>query len=127
MWLTIGGVARNVNHMVEGLHDIDEALRALASPARRQIIERLAGGEMTVGELAAPMRMTIAGVSKHIHVLERARLVERRREGRESHCRLRPDGLDDVFNLVDRYRSMWSVQLDALGRYLQETPRKNKW
>ena len=103
---------------------VDEALRALASPARRAMLERLAKGELTVGELAAPMKMTIAGVSKHLDVLERARLVERRREGRESHCRIRPGGLDEVFSLVDRYRVMWSTQLDTLGRYLRESPRK---
>jgi len=110
--------------MVERYQNVDEALRALASPARRQILEKLAKGELTVGELAAPMRMTVAGVSKHVHVLERARLVERRREGRESHCRLRPEGLDAVTGLVDRYRAMWSVQLDSLGRYLRERPAK---
>ena len=103
---------------------IDEALRALASPARRAMLERLASGELTVGELAAPMKMTIAGVSKHLDVLERARLVERRRAGRESHCRIRRDGLDAVFSLVDRYRLMWGTQLDTLGRYLKETGRK---
>ena len=101
---------------------VDEALRALASPARRAMLERLAKGELTVGELAAPMKMTIAGVSKHLDVLERARLVERRRVGRESHCRIRPEGLEEVFSLVDRYRLMWGTQLDTLGRYLRENP-----
>lgn len=110
--------------MVESRIDVDEALRALASPARRQILERLAGGEMTVGALAQPMRMTVAGVSKHLHVLERAGLVERRRAGRESHCRLNPAGLDAVFGLVDRYRVMWTKQLDTLGHYLRETSGK---
>jgi len=97
----------------------------LASPARRALLERLAEGEFTVGELAAPMRMTVAGVSKHLDVLERAHLVERRRQGRESHCRLRPDGLADVFTLVDRYRLMWATQLDTLGQYLRETSGKS--
>jgi DNA-binding transcriptional ArsR family regulator len=101
---------------------LDETLRALANPARRAMLERLTQGELTVGELAAPMRMTTAGVSKHLDVLERAQLVERRREGRESHCRIRPKGLDAVFSLVDRYRLMWGTQLDTLGRYLRETP-----
>ena len=88
------------------------------------MLERLAGGELTVGELAAPMRMTVAGVSKHLDVLERALLVERRREGRESHCRLTPEGLNEVFNLVDRYRLMWNKQLDTLGAFLKESPRR---
>jgi DNA-binding transcriptional ArsR family regulator len=112
--------------MVENLfgRHVDDALRALANPARRRMLERLAEGQLTVGELAAPMNMTVAGVSKHLDVLERARLVERRRAGRESHCRLRPEGLSEVFGLLDRYRLMWGRQLDTLGEYLEASSSK---
>jgi DNA-binding transcriptional ArsR family regulator len=116
-------LSKYVNHMVENLpaRNVDAVLRALASPARRAMLERLSRRELTVGELAAPMRMTVAGVSKHLGVLERAHLVERRRAGRESRCRLRPGGLRAVISLIDRYRGMWERELDALERFLEAT------
>lgn len=75
---------------------LDEALHALADPTRRAILRRLVRGEARVTDVAAPFRMSLNSVSKHIRVLERARLVVRRRKGREHVLSFRPDALGEV-------------------------------
>lgn len=114
-----------VNNYAAADRRMDRALRALASPARRAIVEQLFESQRTVGEIASRMDMTVAAVSKNLDVLVRARLVERRRAGRESHCRLSREGLEEAGALLDRYRSMWTAQLDSLGRFLDD-PAEDK-
>ena len=77
---------------------------ALADPTRRAILARLAGGEATVNELAAPFQLTLPAVSKHLKVLERAGLISRGREAQWRPCRLEAGGLHDAADWVDRYR-----------------------
>ena len=89
--------------MVEDSHPSDAVFRALADPARRQILEALARGEKSVGQLAEPLDMTLAGASKHIGVLEQAGLVERRKSGRERICRFNPGQLHAVRDWVEQY------------------------
>jgi DNA-binding transcriptional ArsR family regulator len=93
---------------------------ALADPTRRAILARLAGGETTVNELAAPIRMTLPGVSKHLKVLERAGLIERGREAQRRPCRLRPERLKEADDWLERYRQFWEARLDRLDAYLKE-------
>jgi DNA-binding transcriptional ArsR family regulator len=93
---------------------------ALADPTRRAILARLAGGETTVNELAAPIRMTLPGVSKHLKVLERAGLIERGREAQRRPCRLRAERLKEADDWLERYRQFWEARLDRLDAYLKE-------
>jgi DNA-binding transcriptional ArsR family regulator len=82
--------------MVEQERGIDRVLQALAHPARREMLHQLRSGEQNVSALAAPLQMSFAGASKHVRVLERAGLVQRRIAGREHLCRLNMQRLHEV-------------------------------
>src|SRR5262245_28356101 len=98
---------------------LDHTLLALADPTRRAILARLAQGEARVTELADPLPMSLNGVSKHIRVLERARLVERRRAGREHFLSLNPRPLDDLAAWIAGQRAAWTARLDVLEALLR--------
>lgn len=100
--------------MVEHEGDLDAVFQALAAPARRQILAALRDGPKSVGELAAPLDMSFAGVSKHVGVLESARLLTRTKEGRSRICTLRPDRLALVDDWLRMYTSFWNERLNAL-------------
>jgi DNA-binding transcriptional ArsR family regulator len=87
---------------------------ALADPTRRAILQRLSAGETRVTALAQPFVMSLNAVSKHIRVLERARLVRRRREGREHLLSFNPQPLDEAAAWIERHRAFWAARLDAL-------------
>lgn len=91
---------------------------ALASDTRIAILDRLYRGECTVGELAAPFDMSLAAVSKHVDVLERAGLVARERRGRTVRCRPNPRPLGEAAAVLERYRRFWEQRLDELTAYL---------
>src|SRR3954465_3204583 len=91
---------------------------ALADPTRRAILARLASGEATVTELAAPFDMSLPGISKHLKVLERAGLIERGREAQWRPCRLQAEPLREVGDWVAQYRSHWEQSFDRLAEYL---------
>jgi DNA-binding transcriptional ArsR family regulator len=93
---------------------------ALADPTRRAILARLASGECSVTELAAPFEMSMPAVSKHLRVLERAGLIARRREAQWRHCRIEAAPLKEVVVWAERYRQIWERRLDRLDGYLQE-------
>ncbi len=106
--------------MVDSEQQLDSLFRALADPTRRQMIAQLSKGERTVGDLAAPLAMTLAGASKHVGVLEQAGLLTREKQGRERVCRLRPDTLLAARNWVQQYSAFWTERLDALDEALRE-------
>src|SRR2546426_3511830 len=93
---------------------------ALADPTRRAILARLARGEATVTELAAPFDMSLPGISKHLKVLQRAGLIEQGRQAQWRPCRLRPEALRDVAEWIGQYRQHWEASLDRLDDYLRE-------
>ncbi len=93
---------------------------ALADPTRRAILARLVEGEAPVTELAEPFAMSLPAVSKHLKVLERARLIERSRHAQWRPCRLAPEPLQEVADWVERYRRFWEERLDRLDDYLSE-------
>jgi DNA-binding transcriptional ArsR family regulator len=93
---------------------------ALADPTRRAILARLAQGEATVTELAAPFALSLPGVSKHLKVLQRAGLVTQGRRAQWRPCRLDPAPLQDVDAWLERYRLGWEERLDRLGEYLRD-------
>jgi DNA-binding transcriptional ArsR family regulator len=99
---------------------------ALSDPTRRAILARLAGGEATVTELAAPFDMSLPAISKHLKVLQRAGLVEQGRQAQWRPCRLKPEPLRDVADWVGRYRRHWEESFDRLNDYLKELQEQEK-
>ena len=102
---------------------LDRTLIALADPTRRAILERLAAGEARVTELARPFPISLNPVSKHIRMLERARLVRRRRAGREHFLSLSPKALDGAAAWIAAQRALWSRRLDTLDALLRDEER----
>jgi DNA-binding transcriptional ArsR family regulator len=98
---------------------LDHTLTALADPTRRAILARLVQGEARVTELADPFAMSLNGVSKHIQVLERAQLVQRRRAGREHFLSLNARPLEDLAAWVAEQRALWTARLDVLDALLR--------
>ena len=98
--------------------DLDAVFSALSDPTRRAIVERLAGGEASVSDLAAPFDMSLVAVSKHLRVLERAGLLDHRKRGRVRYCRLSPAPLRSADDWLSRYRVFWHTRLDALAAHL---------
>jgi len=92
---------------------------ALADATRREILARLATGEATVGELAAPFKISRPAISKHLKVLEGAGLIRRTRDGRLRRCGLEAAPMREAAEWVERYREFWEDRLDALKSYLE--------
>lgn len=97
---------------------LDDTLIALADPTRRAILRRLARSKARVTDLAAPFRMSLNAVSKHIRILERARLVEREKIGREHILRFRPQPLAAAQKWIARQQQFWGTALEALDEML---------
>jgi DNA-binding transcriptional ArsR family regulator len=98
---------------------LDRAYAALADPTRRRLLEALRGGDARITDLAAPLPMSFAGVSRHIGVLESAGLVQREVRGREHWLSLRPDGLSVAQRWMDEQTEFWSARADALEARLR--------
>jgi DNA-binding transcriptional ArsR family regulator len=105
---------------------LDASLHALADPTRRAILRRLARSDARVTDVAAPFRISLNSVSKHIRILERARLVERRKVGREHILRFRPDPLHLVQEWISQQQAFWRASLEALGALLNQADEKEK-
>jgi Predicted transcriptional regulators len=103
---------------------LDHTLIALADPTRRAILKRLAQGEARVTDLAAPFAISLNSVSKHIRLLERAELVERRREGREHILRFRPEPLSAAQAWIESQQAYWKGRLQALDALLAAEDEK---
>ena len=97
---------------------------ALADPTRRAILARLASGEASVTELAAPFDMSMPAVSKHLRVLERAGLIAQRRDAQWRPCRIEAGPLKAVADWTERYRHIWEERLDRLDDYLREIKKE---
>jgi len=107
-----------INRMVsDRSSNLDRVFHALAHPVRRAILRRLAHGERNLSELAAPLRMSFPAASKHVRVLERAKLVRRRVVGRTHICRIEGKPLAEADQWLEEYRRIWErnfLRLDAL-------------
>ena len=106
---------------------LDRTYAALADPTRRALLVALRAGEARITDLAAPLPMTFAGVSRHIGVLESAGLVQRAVRGREHWLSIRPEGLDAAGQWISEQTAFWSRRADALAarlarRHEQEDP-----
>jgi DNA-binding transcriptional ArsR family regulator len=99
---------------------LDAVFHALAHPARRAMLKRLAAAPQNIGELASPFAMTFAGASKHVRVLERAGLVKRKVEGRTHVCAIAPAPLKTASSWLTDYERLWTTRLEALDAMLKE-------
>ena len=99
---------------------LDETFAALANSTRRAILARLAQGEASVNELAAPFEMTLPAISKHIKVLEQAGLIARSRHAQFRPCRIEAEPLAAVSSWTEQYRPIWEGRFDRLDDYVRE-------
>ena len=107
--------------------NLDQTFAALADPTRRAILARLARGEAVVGDLAQPFDISLPAISRHLRVLEHARLIERRVDAQWRVCKLRPDPLHAAAEWIDRYRRFWEERLDDLAALLEApAPKRRK-
>jgi DNA-binding transcriptional ArsR family regulator len=103
---------------------VSSVFAALADPTRRAIVARLAMGEATVAEVAAPFAISMQAISKHLNVLERAGLITRTRDAQWRRCALVAGPLRDVAVWVGQYRRLWDERYDTLDDYLRELKEK---
>jgi DNA-binding transcriptional ArsR family regulator len=100
--------------------NLDTIFGSLADPTRRDILRRVAGTELTVSEIAAPYSLSLAAISKHLKILEQAKLIMKRRQGKQQVVSLSPPAFADAAEYLDWYRRLWEQRFDALEDYLNK-------
>ena len=105
---------------------LDHTLIALADPTRRKILDRLSQGEARVTDVASKFPISLNSVSKHIRMLERAQLIERRIVGRDHILRISPEPLNAVQDWIEGKQAFWAMQLNALDELLTNQQKNNK-
>ncbi|HUR62468.1 MAG TPA: metalloregulator ArsR/SmtB family transcription factor [Candidatus Thermoplasmatota archaeon] len=108
----------------ERMADLDKVFAAVAHPIRRAMVERLAEGDCTVGELAQAHDVTAPAISKHLRVLEEAGLLEQTPDGRVRRCSLRAQPLGQAFGWLVQYQLFWTDALDSIARRLESPAPK---
>lgn len=98
---------------------LSQTFAALSDPTRRDILDRLTRGEATVNELAEPYAISLPAISRHLKVLEAARLIERRRDAQFRLCRLNAAPLQAATDWLERYAAFWDSKLDALAAFVE--------
>lgn len=106
--------------------DLSRIFGALADPTRRAILARLSRGEAGVQEIAKPFNMTLPAISKHLKVLEKARLIRRGKDAQWRPCQLEAAPLKEVSDWVAEYRQFWEESFERLDKYLEEIQQKEK-
>ncbi len=106
--------------MVEQAIELDYIFSSLADPTRRDILARVAQAELSVGELVEKYSMSFAAISKHLNVLERAKLITKRREGKKQMVTLAPHALMTADEYLEQYRQMWEQKFNKLDAILKE-------
>ncbi len=105
---------------------LSTTFHALADPTRRAILASLTTGEKTVSDLAEPFDMTMPAITKHLKVLEKAKLIERSKQAQYRPCHLNPEPLKDIDKWMEQYRKFWEASFDRLDDYLQQLQTKDK-
>jgi DNA-binding transcriptional ArsR family regulator len=105
--------------MVQNPPTLDRIFSSLADSNRRQILDRLGEGPMSISELATPLGMSLPGVLKHVRTLEEAHLVETRKQGRTRWCRLGERPLDNAAAWIDERRNTWTRRLERFEGSLE--------
>lgn len=104
---------------------LDRTFAALANPTRRAILARLAGGEATVNELAAPFNMSLPAISKHIKVLEQAGLITQGQKAQYRPCVINVTPLKEVSTWTEQYRHIWETSFDRMENYINQIKEKD--
>ena len=113
--------------MQKSVDKLSSTFAALADPTRRAILARLSSGEASVQDLAKPFKMTLPAVSKHLKVLEKAKLISRSRSAQWRPCYLNAEPLKEASDWMEQYRKFWEESFDRLDEYLkvlQAEPKK---
>lgn len=103
---------------------LDLTFAALANSTRRAILARLANGEATVNELAAPFNMSLPAISKHIKVLERAGLITQRQKAQYRPCVIDVKPLQEISRWTEQYRHIWEERFDQMDDYINQLSKK---
>jgi DNA-binding transcriptional ArsR family regulator len=104
--------------MVEYTLSLDNIFSSLSDPTRRDILRRVASQEMSIGEIARYYDLTFAAVSKHLKVLERAKLIIKQRRGKEQMVNVVPQALKEADDYLEAYRKLWEDRFDRLDALL---------
>jgi DNA-binding transcriptional ArsR family regulator len=107
--------------MINNVAELDRLFRGLADPTRRQVVERLSHGELSVSQLADPLAMSLPAVMQHVRLLEASGVVRSEKVGRVRTCRLQPAALQLAVEWVSERQNEWESRLDRLGTYLETT------
>jgi DNA-binding transcriptional ArsR family regulator len=118
--------AVSFNYMVDYTLDLDSVFGSLADPTRRDILRRVTDHELSVGDVARSYNLTFAAISKHLQILERAKLVIKRRQGKRQFVQASPEALRDVSEYLQQYQKLWEARFDALENLLTQEQHKNK-
>jgi DNA-binding transcriptional ArsR family regulator len=105
---------------------IDASFAALSDATRRGVLEQLGRADASITELAETFHMTLTGMKKHVHVLERAGLVSTEKVGRVRTCRLGPRQLAEEAAWIEAYRQLWAARFDELDEIVEELKQKEQ-
>jgi DNA-binding transcriptional ArsR family regulator len=108
-------------HMVEYTVSLDNVFNALADPTRRDILRRVSSQQLTISQIAQRYNLSFAAVSKHLMVLEKAKLIIKQRVGRKRYVRAQAPALKEANDYLEWYKQLWSDRLDGLEIYLNES------
>ncbi len=111
------------NQMVEYTAQLDSIFGSLSDGTRRDILRRVSKRELSVGEIALPYPMSLAAISKHLQVLENAKLIIKRKRGKEHVVKLAPQGFTDATAYLRYYETFWGDQLESLNQFLKQEDR----
>jgi len=129
MWLILPRAGVSFNHMVKSAEtiesvELDRIFHALADPTRRSILREIAGKEMAVSQIAQPFRMSLAAVSKHLKVLERADLIARQKRGSFQFVQTNPMPMKQAHRWLCHYERFWNERLDQFEQYFKDKKKK---
>jgi DNA-binding transcriptional ArsR family regulator len=108
------------NHMVEYNTYLDGLFGSLADPIRRDILRRLIRAQYTISQIAENYDISFAAVAKHLSVLQKAKLIVKRRKGKEQIVSISPDALRDASHYLTQFEALWNYRFDALDNILKE-------
>jgi DNA-binding transcriptional ArsR family regulator len=106
--------------MVEYALNLDSIFSSLADPIRRDILNRVRYGELNVSEIASPYPVSLAAISKHLKILERAQLITKRKQGKEQLVTISPAALKQADDYIEQYTSLWNDRFDRLETFLNK-------
>ena len=104
--------------MVAQALQLDNIFASLADATRRDILKRVAREQLSISDIAKHYKLTFAAISKHLKILEKAKLVVKRRQGKQQFVELSPATLKNAEKFIQEYEKMWNQRLDSLENYL---------